>query len=234
MKKRFMLEKLPIDCGQRKVLYRTMSRVFESRYGKTEGPIALKHAKRVAEEVARYTANSMDKHWAGMCVALAVLHPLDMNTELPHSILAPHSKNTPLSQEDRDLLERSFISLNILRAQDEAPVGAKNSRIYNTLLQPYKSRNGFVVLPPEAFVRTIDMSERQFFAGKTAKELHKMTLNILCFTCQTESFRRLYATWPIACISTGGLPQYSYCFSPAMTSSQTSSPVIFILTYSGK
>ena len=54
MKKRFRLEKLPIDCGQRKVLYRAISKLFESRYGKTEGPIALKHAKRVAEEVARY------------------------------------------------------------------------------------------------------------------------------------------------------------------------------------
>ncbi len=172
MKKPFRLEKLPTDCGQRKVLYRTLSPFYNKHYGNGEGPIALEHAKKVAEEVARYTKNSVDKHWAGICVALAVLHPFERDTELPRSILKH------LSQKDSDFLERSFISLNILREQDEVPVGKKNSRVYKALLQPYESkRSGLVVLPPEALVRVIDMSEPQFFAGKTARELHKMTFH---------------------------------------------------------
>jgi hypothetical protein len=169
MKKPFRLEKLPTDCGQRKALYRTLGPFYKKRYGMKEGPVALEHAKSVTEEVARYTKKSMDKHWAGMCVALAALHILDMKADPPDSVLRH------LSKGDRDLLERSLISINILRAEDEAPVGAKDSRIYKTLLQPYHSHSsGLVVLPPEAFVRVIDMSEPQFFAGKNAKDLHRM------------------------------------------------------------
>lgn len=166
----FRLETLPTSVGERKVLYRTARPVFIRRYGKKEGPIAFEHAKTVTEEVARYTKNSKDKHWAGLCVALAVLHPFDIDTKLPRSIVRH------LSQDDSDLLERSFVSLNILRTQDEAPVWVKNSKVYNAILQPYESkRSGLVVLPPEAFVRTIDMSEPQFFEGEKAKELHKMS-----------------------------------------------------------
>jgi|GEM_PF-3397630 len=169
MGKPYRLALFPTSCGRRKTLYKAARPAFISRYGKRDGVVAFEHAKNVAEEVARYTAKSKDKHWAGMCVVLAALHPFDRNTVLPKAVLQH------LSREDEAALRRSFLNLNTLRAQDEAPLESKDFRIYKTLLQPYESERGFLVLPPEAFVRVIDMSEIQFFSGRTAQQLHKMT-----------------------------------------------------------
>ncbi len=169
MPESFRLVALPNNPNQRKLVYHSARPAFLRRYGKTDGPLAFKHAKRVAEDVARYTAKSKDKHWAGMCIILAALHPLDANVTIPRSLMLK------LSSEDRSMLQKSLLNLNILRAQDEAPAEAKDPRVYKTLMQAYRSRNGFMVLAPEVFVRVVDMSEFQFFTGKEARELHKVT-----------------------------------------------------------
>lgn len=169
MGKPYSLDLFPTSCRRRMTLYKAARPAFVQRYGRKDGVVAFEHAKNVAEEVARYTAKSKDKRWAGMCVVLATLHPFDRNTVLPRGVMQH------LSGDDQAQLRRSFLNLNTLRAQDEAPLDSKDFRIYKTLLQPYQSEAGFVVLPPEAFVRVIDMSEIQFFSGRTAQQLHKLT-----------------------------------------------------------
>ncbi len=169
MPESFRLVSLPTNPNQRKLIYHSARPAFIRRYGKTDGPLAFEHAKRVAEEVARYTAKSKDMHWAGMCVAVAALHPLDAKVILPRSLMLK------LGSDDRNMLEQSLFNLNILRALDEAPLKAKNPGVYKTLMEAYESRQGFTVLAPEVFVRVVDMSEFQFFKGKEARELHKVT-----------------------------------------------------------
>ncbi|MBU0532653.1 hypothetical protein KKB44_04120 [Candidatus Micrarchaeota archaeon] len=168
MPKPFRLETLPKNPEQQLLLYRAARSIFTKRYGKIEGHLAFAHAKAVTEEVIRYTARSKDAHWAGMCIVLAILHPLDARTVLPPAVLRH------LSEADQNAIRRSFLNLNMLRVQDEAPPDAKEPSIYNVLLKPYQSKAGYVVVPPEVFVRTIDMSEPQFFRGRSAHTLHNM------------------------------------------------------------
>jgi len=166
----FTLEKLSKSTHQRTMLYKAAGPIFTKRYGKKDGPTAFEHAKVVTEKVARYTQRSRDMHWAGMCVLLASLHSLDNKIDgLPNSVLRH------MSRDDTADLTRSFLNFNILRDQDEADTCAKNPSIYSALLKPTYSRGGFLVLPPEVFVRVVDMSEEQFFTGKDAKRLHKVT-----------------------------------------------------------
>jgi len=152
---------------ERKMLYKRVSPLYTRKYGKEDGPVALRHAKTVAEEVARYSASCKDPEWAGKCVALASVHPLGLD--------AADALMERFPKSDYAWLLMAFNRFNILRNQDEAPPDLKDPGIYRALVSPYISESNLILLPPEAFVRVVDMSQPQFYKGFQAQKLHEVT-----------------------------------------------------------
>ena len=157
---------LSSDIRERNKLYQTVSSLYHRRFGNSRWDTPFRHAQVVTEEVARYSASSVDKNWSGKCVFLASVHPFGME-------MAPHLAKIFPPEECATLMS-SFSRFNILREQDEAPPEKKNRDVYLPIITPYQAdKRAFIW--PEAFVRVVDLSQPQFFKGMGARELHTAT-----------------------------------------------------------
>ena len=166
MTKQIDLKKLAHCECSRNQLFNSVNPLYKKYYGH-KSDITFQHAKDITEETAKYVSRAKDQEWAGKCILIAAIHPFPRDAA-DHLI-----KFFPANYSSSLLL--SFNRFNSLRDQDEAQPEMKDIEIYRMLTKPFLSDHGYVLLPPEVFVRVIDMSEPRLFKGQEAKELHGAT-----------------------------------------------------------
>jgi hypothetical protein len=144
--------------GERQVLYRKLSPLygkFSKIHDSKEGRRAFSRAKAVADEVGRYSQNAKDQKWAKACVIVAAISQLPV--EMAEDIRTSLKRFLPLNQTDP--LVNSFMCNHEFSKLDRLAPDDKDKDRYKSLVRPYVSKEGRILLPPETFVRTILMSQ---------------------------------------------------------------------------